>query len=93
MSSKKGEVTYVEMAHEAILEIGDKTGSSLQAMTKVMMQNHEHLKLVHPKHFRNSLNLGLKVSLLWLSYDDYENTIVRNAVYAWPFTVYLHEPN
>jgi histone H1/5 len=52
------------MIHEAIVEIGDRTGSSVPALQKFMKQKYEYLQRIEKKKFStsfyNALKLGLK---------------------------------
>ena len=68
IQNKKGKPTYVDMIHEAILHIGDRTGSSIPALTKKMMENHDFLKEISPKQFKTHFGLAVKVSVPCILY-------------------------
>ena len=65
---KKGKPTYLDMIHQAILQIGDRTGSSIPALTKIMIENHDFLKEVSPKQFKTHFGLAIKVSFVCISH-------------------------
>jgi histone H1/5 len=57
---KKGKPTYVEMVHEALVVMGDRSGSSGIAISKWLMAHHDHLTKLTPGKFKHSMSLALK---------------------------------
>ncbi|KAL7437218.1 hypothetical protein ACHAXM_005517 [Skeletonema potamos] len=48
------------MIHEAIVAIKDRTGSSVVAMSKWILANHEHAASINQNMFKSRLNMALK---------------------------------
>jgi len=57
---RSGKPTYLEMAHEAIVALKDRTGSSAPAISKWILTNNEHAKSAPPNIFKSRLNLSIK---------------------------------
>ena len=57
---RSGKPTYLEMTHEAIVALKDRTGSSAPAISKWILANNEHAKSTPPNMFKNRLNLSIK---------------------------------
>ena len=57
---KSGKPTYIEMAHNAIVALKDRKGSSVPAISKWILANHEHAKSTNPNVFKNKLQQFLK---------------------------------
>ena len=60
-SGTKGKKNYITMIHEVIVEIGDRTGSSVPAIMKVMKARYP--LLVHKPTFKNAFNMAIKMGL------------------------------
>jgi len=61
--SSKGSITYFSLILEAIVEINDRTGSSIPAISKWMKAKHTELQEVKPKGFSVSVNAAIKVGM------------------------------
>lgn len=61
--SSKGSITYFSLILEAIVEINDRTGSSIPAICKWMKAKHPELQEVKPKAFSVSVNAAVKVGI------------------------------
>lgn len=61
--TSKGNVTYFTMVHEAIVELGDRTGSSVPAIQKFMKNKHPELLTTKPKQFHLSCTTAIKAGL------------------------------
>ena len=59
-SSSKPKKTFVQMAHDAIVALGDRTGSSQIAIAKYMLSEYS---LEDGRPFRSRLNLALKTAV------------------------------
>jgi len=59
-AKKGGKPAYVDMIHEAIVAIKDRTGSSVVAMSKWILANHEHAASINQNMFKSRLNMALK---------------------------------
>ena len=57
---KSGKPTYIEMVHDAIVTLKDRTGSSMVAINKWIMANHEHVKSLTPAKFKNHVSGEIK---------------------------------
>ena len=57
---RSGKPTYLEMTHEAIVALKDRTGSSAPAISKWILVNNEHAKSTPPNTFKSRLNLSIK---------------------------------
>ncbi|KAL7541018.1 hypothetical protein ACHAXR_010562 [Thalassiosira sp. AJA248-18] len=57
---RSGKPTYLDMAHDAIASLKDRTGSSVPAISKWIMANNEHAKSSHPNMFKNRLSTAIK---------------------------------
>ena len=57
----KNSKTYLTMIHETIVELGDRTGSSVPAIMKVM--NQKYPLLVNKPTFKNAFNQAIKNGL------------------------------
>ena len=64
LNISNGKMTYLAMVHETIADIGDRTGSSVPAIQKVMKNKYEHLGKLKHKAFNtnvyNAIRAGLK---------------------------------
>ena len=56
-------MTYLAMVHETIADIGDRTGSSVPAIQKVMKKKFEHLALLKQKPFNTNVYNAIKAGL------------------------------
>ena len=61
--ASRGKTTYLTMIHEAIVEIGDRTGSSVPAIQKFIKSKYVHLQNSKPKQFSAAVNNALKAGL------------------------------
>lgn len=59
-SKKGGKPSYVDMIHEAIVTIKDRTGSSVVAISKWILANHAHAAAINQNMFKSRLNMALK---------------------------------
>jgi hypothetical protein len=57
---RSGKPTYIEMVHDAILALKDRTGSSAPAISKWILANNEHAKSTPPSMFKSRLQLSIK---------------------------------
>lgn len=62
-SKKGGKPSYIEMIHEAIVAIKDRTGSSAIAISKWILAHHQHAASINQNMFKSRLNLALKQGL------------------------------
>lgn len=60
---KQSKPTYLEMAHEAILTLKDRTGSSIPAISKWILANHEHTVSAHPNLYKKRVNTCVKIGV------------------------------
>lgn len=58
--SKSGKPTYLEMVHDAIVSLKDRSGSSSIAISKWILANNEHCKSVTPNMYKSRLNMAIK---------------------------------
>ncbi len=61
--STKGNVTYFTMIHEAIVVLGDRTGSSVPAIQKFIKDRHPEVNCVKPKQFNTAVYSAIKAGL------------------------------
>ena len=59
-AKKGGKLSYIDMVHEAIVAIKDRTGSSNIAIGKWILANHQHTASINQNIFRSRLNMALK---------------------------------
>ena len=57
---RSGKPTYIEMVHDAIVTLKDRTGSSAPAISKWILANNEHAKSTPPNVFKSRLQLSIK---------------------------------
>jgi len=57
---KPGKPTYLEMAHDAIASLKDRTGSSVPAISKWILANNEDAKSASPNVFKTRLSKSIK---------------------------------
>ncbi len=81
IKSTNGRATYITMVHEAIVELADRTGSSIPAIQKFMKNKHDHLNNVKPKLFNNSVNSAIKTGLKEERFVKIRNSYKMNS--AW----------
>jgi len=60
---KSGKPTYLEMTHNAIVALKDRSGSSNIAIGKWVLANNEHCKSVPPNMFKSRLNQAIKAGV------------------------------
>jgi histone H1/5 len=58
--SSKGGITYFTLVHEAIVDLADRTGSSVPAIEKYIHSKHSELETVNPKMFHNGVLTAVK---------------------------------
>ncbi len=81
IKSSNGRVTYLIMIHEAIVELADRTGSSIPAIQKFMKNKHEYLQNLKPKTFSNSVNSAIKAGMKEGRFVKVKNSFKMNS--AW----------
>ena len=59
-AKKGGKPSYVDMIHEAIVAIKDRTGSSAIAISKWILAHHQHAASINQNMFKSRLNMALK---------------------------------
>jgi len=79
--SSNGKMTYITMVHEAIIEIGDRTGSSVPAISKFIKAKHEHTKSIKPKQFNGLVTNAIKAGLKEERFVKLKNSYKMNT--AW----------
>jgi hypothetical protein len=57
---RSGKPTYIEMVHDAIVALKDRTGSSAPAISKWILANNEHAKSTPLNMFKSRLQLSIK---------------------------------
>jgi len=57
---KSGKPTYLDMTHDAIVSLKDRTGSSVPAISKWILANHEHAAAASANLFKNRLGKSVK---------------------------------
>jgi len=57
---KSGKPTYLEMVHDAIVSLKDRTGSSVPAISKWVLANNEHVKSASSNTFKNRITTSIK---------------------------------
>lgn len=57
---RSGKPTYVEMVHDAIVALKDRSGSSSVAISKWILANNDHAKSVSPNMYKSRVNLAIK---------------------------------
>ncbi|KAL7522817.1 hypothetical protein ACHAWX_007527 [Stephanocyclus meneghinianus] len=57
---KAGKPSYLDMAHDAIAALKDRTGSSVPAIQKWVKATYPHFETVKPDLFKNSLNKAIQ---------------------------------
>ena len=61
--SKSGKPTYLEMVHEAIVSLKDRTGSSAIAISKWIQSSYDHTKSVQANMFKSRINVAIKTGV------------------------------
>ncbi len=59
-AKKGGKPSYVEMIHEAIVAIKDRTGSSAIAISKWILSHYQHAASINQNMFKSRMNMALK---------------------------------
>ena len=60
---KSGKLTYIEMVHDAIVALKDRSGSSSVAISKWILANNDHTKSVSPNMYKSRVNLAIKTGV------------------------------
>jgi len=76
---KSGKPTYLEMVHDAIVSMKDRTGSSVPAISKWILANNEHVKSAHPNTFKNRVTTSIKQGVKDGRFTKVKNSYKINA--------------
>jgi hypothetical protein len=61
--NSKGGASYFTLVHEAIVELNDRTGSSIPAIMKFLKNKHPELEEMNPNFLQSSINNAIKTGI------------------------------
>lgn len=61
--NSKGGISYFTLVHEAIVELNDRTGSSIPAIMKFLKNKHPELEEMNPNSLQTSINNAIKTGM------------------------------